>query len=853
MPKNNESKPNYKLRDARINKNWTQAGLAEELKVAVRTIQRWENGEAYPPKTMRDKMCILFGMTEDELGFKDSTPEPDEDRKIVLNVLRKRYNDKLEERPSGGEFISLGFHECFDLVHPKSGLFQRSWGREQARPEGTTIVNEYDRVTRGLLILGKPGAGKTTLLYQLADVLLGRARHSESIPVPVILNLSSWAKEQLPLVDWVVEELKTSYGIPPQLGQQWLESRRFQLLLDGLDEVGTQTLSACIKAVNTYHQTSSLPFVICSREEEFLHQDAPVALTVQSTVVVQPLTLEQIDTYLDGPSLESLREEVRTNPTLYDLLKTPLMLNTAVTAYQGQASDPLPEDNTTDTLKRQMFTSYLNQMLLGLEKQAQIRMRRQLRWLAQRMHEHKLSVFYLEQLQPDWLPLEGGLRWLYIWLGVRLPGILIGFLLACLVISFFGINENDIGDFFVHSLPGAIVGGLLSTRYTSPSEPSQLQKRNSSLSVWGCAAFLGVGLAAVLMLVDLRVDSGYTFVGGPIFGTLSLLLTLLLTPKQPSFQRSHFSTLQPSSLRKYLWGHIRLANPWRDGLLIGLLGGLSWGLLRGLTARGLIEGTVTGMVFALVYTLIGILTASILMKQGMKVPPVEMMDLSLGKFWRSLTNTKHLNTILLIGTATCLIFGLGVAYYERPSFGWVDGGRFGAICALGTMVNYWFLVGLFHGLSRDTMSTEELSSIPNQRIRWSGLNGLYLGLIAGIVGAFIAGITILLSIWITDTSYLLSIDKQPLTNGLYSGLLIGFVTFLTAGIVIGLAKGGMTWWRHWVLRVLLWSDRVLPWYYENLLEEACRRNLLCKEGREGYRFLHALFQDYCASLGADHN
>src|SRR5262249_38330669 len=94
-------------------------------------------------------------------------------------------------------------------------------------------------------------------------------------------------------------------------------------------------------------------------------------------------------------------------------------------------------------------------------------------------------------------------------------------------------------------------------------------------------------------------------------------------------------------------------------------------------------------------------------------------------------------------------------------------------------------------------------------------------------------------------------STNVMINGLYWGVFSGLVTFLTAGIVIGLAKGGMTWWRHRILRLLLWSDRVIPWRYEDLLEDACRYNLLRKEGREGYRFFHGLFQDYCASLDAN--
>ena len=852
LPDTSQPKQNHKLIAVRKAGELSQRELAEKIGVDTKTVQRWEAGRAFPQEYWLNKLCEFFGKTKADLGFvKDDAPleiekqaekftQDQQDRRLLFNVLHKRYKDKLEEleeRRSGKDFISLELHECFAPMHLKPGQSPGSRRRERALPEETTIVTVYDQVTRGLLILGKPGAGKTTLLYCLASLLLKRAEQNASLSLPVVLNLSSWAQEQLPLHDWVVKELAISYHIPEKLGQRWLVDG-FQLLLDGLDEVAVEARSACIEAINTYQRESLLPFVVCSRKEEYLYLDDPMELTVQSTVIVQPLTPEQIDTYLVDPSLTPLREEARTNATFCDLLKTPLMLNTAVIVYQGKVFEQLPKGSTTVLLKQQMFAYYLHQMLLGLEKQAQIQMRRQLQWLAQQMQQHKLSVFYLEHLQPDWLP-EGGLRRLYIWLGVRLPGILIGFLLTCLFNSFF--LHYDIADLLVHSLPGAFVGELLSTRYPSQSESSWFQKKKSSRAVLRSAMLRGGVAAAVLIFIDVSINAPFSFFGGLIFGIWSFLLLLLLPPKSSS-QRDHFPIPHLISPGKYLWRYVLPVNPWRDGLLIGLLTGVSWGMIRTLT-DGLREGIFAGMGFALIYTLSGILTGSTLRKQAMKVPPTEMIELSVGKFWRSLINRNHLNTILLIGFGTYL--GLGLSYGSR--YGLRYGLIFGVICALGSAVDYWFLVGLFQGLSRDTMPDEEPSSIPNERIRWSGRNGLYLGLIGGTISACIAGITITLSLWLTDT-YTGTLSLKGLMNSLYWGMSTGLVTFLTIGIVIMLVKGGVIWWRHQILRFLLWSDRLIPWRYVDLLEEACRYNLLSKEGRKGYRFFHSLFQDYFASL-----
>src|SRR5437764_1487467 len=57
----------------------------------------------------------------------------------------------------------------------------------------TPIVQAYEQARTGLLILGAPGVGKSTLLLELALGLLTRAEQDEEQPIPVLVNLSSWA------------------------------------------------------------------------------------------------------------------------------------------------------------------------------------------------------------------------------------------------------------------------------------------------------------------------------------------------------------------------------------------------------------------------------------------------------------------------------------------------------------------------------------------------------------------------------------------------------------------------------------------------------------------------------------
>ena len=61
-------------------------------------------------------------------------------------------------------------------------------------------IEFFDRedIQGKLLILGEPGAGKTTELISLAHDLIARAVEDDTVPIPIIFELSSW-NENLPI------------------------------------------------------------------------------------------------------------------------------------------------------------------------------------------------------------------------------------------------------------------------------------------------------------------------------------------------------------------------------------------------------------------------------------------------------------------------------------------------------------------------------------------------------------------------------------------------------------------------------------------------------------------------------
>ena len=152
---------------------------------------------------------------------------------ILLNKVKSFWVEGVLEKATPSKSVLL-----LQYRHV-SHFVENPWGSvigpavlEKKADEGRSPLELYLESDRSLLILGEPGAGKTMMLITLARSLIARAEREPTEPIPVILNLMSWAKQQLPLADWVVEELTAKYMIPSRIGRQWLEDDDLSLLLD---------------------------------------------------------------------------------------------------------------------------------------------------------------------------------------------------------------------------------------------------------------------------------------------------------------------------------------------------------------------------------------------------------------------------------------------------------------------------------------------------------------------------------------------------------------------------------------------------------------------------------------------
>jgi hypothetical protein len=304
--------------------------------------------------------------------------------------------------------MRLGLQETPDAVeNPWRLVIQESEHASTPVPAGTRITEVYDDAGEELLILGEPGSGKTTLLLELAHDLLKRSEQEPTHPIPVVFNLSSWTRKRQPLASWLIEELETKYQVPRKVGSDWINADQILPLLDGLDEVDASSRFACMQMINEYHQAHNLvPLVVCCRVNEYMALASRLALF--RAVTIQPLTTEQINEYFArvGEQIASLRIAFQNDLVLQELATTPLMLTVLILAYEGSSVEEIKGSVSAEVRRQQIFATYTQRMLRRRSARSRYSSERTIHWLgylAQRMKQQSLTVFYIERMQPTWL------------------------------------------------------------------------------------------------------------------------------------------------------------------------------------------------------------------------------------------------------------------------------------------------------------------------------------------------------------------------------------------------------------------------------------------------------------------
>jgi DNA-binding SARP family transcriptional activator len=567
-------------------------------------------------------------------------------RRMIEKVQTFWIAGVLERSLHGAAMLDLDMIVQPDaVVDPWDLVVQQPAHADRTFPPGTPIVELYDELGGELLILGAPGSGKTTMLLELARDLLARAVRDGRQPIPVVFNLSPWAEQRLPIAAWLVDELSARYDVPRSIGKLWVDSDQVLPLLDGLDEVAPEHRTACVEAINQFRRAHGLGhIVVCARSTDY--DTLTIRLRLQGAIVIQPLTVEQIDTYLAGmgANLAGVRAAVRADATLRALAQTPLMLSIIVLAYRGMPSESLPALDSHELWRTHLFAAYVDRMFQRRSANPPYPRRQTIQWLiwlARALHRRDQTIFFIERLQPDCLPTPADRDRYNI--GMELVvGLSFGFVIALVYGLVAALTQSGLGG---------LVAGLLSALTVKAIQAASSQQRLRPIREalrHGVAAGLVVGLVVGLMVGLLRGPySG--LVVGLLYGLgFGLTLGLVANP----------NTIEIAETVRWSWTRARsaLTGALAGKLMIGLIFGLVLGLLNGLyngPLSGLVVGLATGLAIMLTTTLTTVGT-------GLTAGEIETKTRPNQGIWRSAHNALRVGSAvgLGVGLATGVIFGL---------------------------------------------------------------------------------------------------------------------------------------------------------------------------------------------------
>ncbi|MBW4487860.1 MAG: hypothetical protein KME12_08725 [Trichocoleus desertorum ATA4-8-CV12] len=476
--------------------------------------------------------------------------------------VRKRLKDTLAQQQARME---VGLEEQPQQVNRSPLAAMRTLSIEGQASQTLKIeqllIEVFGRedIEGKLLILGTPGAGKTTALLGLTEQLLNGAIANPRTIIPVIFELSTWRNDNQSIRDWLVEQLYDNFGGDCKLKcyEQWLDKRVLLPLIDGLDELGLARQKKCTVKLDEFAQHYP-QLVVCCRVKEF--KTAEVRLgNLRGALCLQPLSDEQIQTYLQAVNRVELWQQIQATPEMQQmilptsegalgLLRVPLFVAMAATVYNQQpfrTKAELLEKYVEEQLsydKRQRDRRKENRQstwaFATVAKEPKyLQTRTYLGWLAGQLQRQNQVELLIEQMQPSWLNIPKHKR--SYWLAIGL----------------------------IRALVVGLIAGLMFGLIREP--------------IFGLVSGLVIGLSF-----------------GITVGLISDLIVGLddITPTE-SFQISLLRTARREILKEFKIGLIA-------GLVIGLTLGLMFGLVGGLMF-GLVFGLIAGLVFGLIVGLVG--------------------------------------------------------------------------------------------------------------------------------------------------------------------------------------------------------------------------------------------------------
>ncbi len=309
------------------------------------------------PRTISDKSDSPDQVAEQQVSQKRDPYDS------YLHSLESRIEDYLEKTVyhflDGDSLLPL---IAVKIVAQDPALFAPFYREADISNPPPLLTNLDDVLSNSddaILLLGGAGSGKTVTLMAYARQIIALRLIDSKALLPIVASISTWDAEKCPtLSNW----LSAQTGIPEQNLDRLLGQNEALLLLDGLDELGTQQWNP----ISGEHYNPRLRFLESIQYQKYVviscRRRVYEALTKEflfrHILTLEPLTDDQFQVYLRSkPDLAAILEN---ESDLRDALRSPILLSQFSFAYMEYPKKTSELRNLSkDAIQRKIFETYV--------------------------------------------------------------------------------------------------------------------------------------------------------------------------------------------------------------------------------------------------------------------------------------------------------------------------------------------------------------------------------------------------------------------------------------------------------------------------------------------------------------